>query len=609
MRLTIEGTSTRVTDASDDEHRWLSSYMTVKDPKQWLKKWDATLQLFSSIQGTFPSGLVDRVVKAAREEGFVVLVHDARVKPCEPDTMPDTAWLRDYQSEALTSCLVRSRGIVQSPTGSGKTEIIVALSRALPCRWLVISPGADLMEQAAQRYNKRAREHNIFNDRGDYDTAGIVGDGEFSLGERFTSATFATLASAMSKQKKDTRWSQIVKYTQGVICDESHCFVGGTMVGDYPIETIRSGDFVPSWDPIEGKCCLRRVLRTFERFSTEIVRVRLEDGRVITCTGSHPFFTDRGWTAAQSLGGCSVLDCSNATENRGAQCVRVASVEILEPRCDAKPTGVPVFNLEVDGTNTYIVAGIVVHNCAPARSHFNVLQSLSAFYRFGFSGTPLPIIEKDENRQRNMLAIATLGDVIYKVDPERLYDAGTIIRPTVRMVPCYQKGIAPPGATWAEVYKRGVTDSVARNTVLVQATQRIEKPALFFVKNIAHGKEIAAMLGRYGVRAEFAFGAHSVEYRASMLKRLAQGHFDVIVCSVIFQQGIDLPVLRGIVIGSGGKSEIAALQRIGRGMRPDKDKTTFEVVDVRDTGSVWLEKHARQRVAAYRGAGFDVRLV
>jgi len=54
------------------------------------------------------------------------------------------------------------------------------------------------------------------------------------------------------------------------------------------------------------------------------------------------------------------------------------------------------------------------------------------------------------------------------------------------------------------------------------------------------------------------------------------------------------------VIASGGKSVIAALQRIGRGMRTNNGaKSTFKVYDILDLGVPSLEKHSRRRMNTY----------
>ncbi len=92
------------------------------------------------------------------------------------------------------------------------------------------------------------------------------------------------------------------------------------------------------------------------------------------------------------------------------------------------------------------------------------------------------------------------------------------------------------------------------------------------------------------------------------MKGLVRGDLDVLIASVIFNEGIDIPELRSVVIAAGGQSIIAALQRIGRGMRTAHGKDEFEVYDIYDSGNKWMEKHTKARLGAYRGEEFEVKM-
>lgn len=253
------------------------------------------------------------------------------------------------------------------------------------------------------------------------------------------------------------------------------------------------------------------------------------------------------------------------------------------------------------------IDGFIVDEChtIPSISHLNVTSAMpNAYWRIGLSGTPLARGDK-----KSIYALGAIGPVIHKITSEQLIQEGVLARPKVRMSRCVQK-IA--STIWSNVYMQGVTDSRTRNALLVQQVLRAEKPALVFVKGIPHGKLLTRMILQAGVRADFAYGDHSVDYRNSMCARLKSGSIDVLVASVIFNEGIDLPFLRSVIMGAGGKSMIETLQRLGRGMRIEKNaqgnviKDTFELWDVLDEGNKWLAKHARERRQAYLNQGFEV---
>jgi superfamily II DNA or RNA helicase len=253
--------------------------------------------------------------------------------------------------------------------------------------------------------------------------------------------------------------------------------------------------------------------------------------------------------------------------------------------------------------------GILVDEChtLPAESFYRIAMTTKrAYYRVGLSGTPLARGDK-----KSMFAIAAIGPVVYRVRPQLLIDRGVLAKPTVRMVTCNQHA---GGVTWTGVYGANIVRSTKRNATVLGMVKRATKPSFVFVQQVEHGKALAKTLTNAGMNAEFVWGSHSLDYRKSLIRRLIAGHFDALVCSSVFHEGIDVPELRSVVVASGMKSVIATLQRLGRGMRVDRDAAgvtreggeKFEVWDVLDTGNQWTEKHGRARQMAYAGEGYEL---
>lgn len=237
----------------------------------------------------------------------------------------------------------------------------------------------------------------------------------------------------------------------------------------------------------------------------------------------------------------------------------------------------------------------------PADSFWRVaMKATSAYWRIGMSGTPLA-----RGDRRSLLAVAATGPVIYRVRQEVLVERGVIARARVRMLPCMQvSGFAP---TWNDAYRELVVTSAPRNRLIVETAKRAAKPALVFVKDIDHGDILVKAMNAAGVRTEFVSGGDDTDERRAATARLERGELDALVASVVFQQGIDIPSLASVIVAAGGKSTIATLQRIGRGMRTDGgQKMEFEVYDVLDRGNKWLEKHAKMRQRAFLKEGHEV---
>lgn len=230
-----------------------------------------------------------------------------------------------------------------------------------------------------------------------------------------------------------------------------------------------------------------------------------------------------------------------------------------------------------------------------------MMSTPNAYWRFAFSGTPLA-----RGDQRNLLLIAAVGDVIYRVRADALIERGVLSRPKIRFLPVRQ---SVPGADWQSVYQSGIVYSAWRNRVVVGTAIAAAKPGLVFVKDIAHGRWLEARLRAAKQNVEFVWGADTTDERRRAILRLQKGDLDLLVTSSVFDTGVDIPELRSIVNAAGMKSTIKTLQRLGRGSRIAEGKTEFELYDFDDRGNTWLRDHSKKRRAAYESEGFEVELL
>lgn len=251
------------------------------------------------------------------------------------------------------------------------------------------------------------------------------------------------------------------------------------------------------------------------------------------------------------------------------------------------------------------VEGIIVDEAhtLPASSFWRVVMACpSAFFRVGMSGTPLA-----RGDRRSMFTIAATGPVLYRIKPEVLIQAGVLSRPLIRMCAIEQ---TTKGQNYQGVYGECVVRSSRRNRLVLAMTKAATKPAIVFVKQIDHGKDLQKRFSKAGIESEFVWGEKNLAKRKAAVRRLEHGDTDVMIASVVFQEGVDIPDLRAVVNAAGGKSAIAALQRMGRGMRVSSDGSTdFEVWDVYDERPPMLMRHAKARRKAYEAEGHEVQIV
>ena len=165
----------------------------------------------------------------------------------------------------------------------------------------------------------------LSNDYVSYDFKVVVSDGAFASGEAYTT-------------------------------EENYCFVAGTKVetenGLMNIEDIKIGDKVYAVDEESGTKELRPVLNTITSYVSEIYHIYVED-EIIKASPKHQFYiVDKGWVRAKDL---KVGDMVIADGKRKP--IKKVKYEKL-----GKP--IPMYNLSVDGINTYLITkySILVHN-------------------------------------------------------------------------------------------------------------------------------------------------------------------------------------------------------------------------------------------------------
>ena len=142
-----------------------------------------------------------------------------------------------------------------------------------------------------------------------------------------------------------------------VVKENDHCLTGDTVVntiwgGRNIKDLVGKFGFVWSYDEKRKKKCIRPFFRVKKtRENQPILKITLENGKVVRCTPDHRILTDSGWIEAKYLTQSSKIidiDCSNL--------VSVEKMEI-EPNED-------VYNMEVMGTHNFAVnGGVIVHNC------------------------------------------------------------------------------------------------------------------------------------------------------------------------------------------------------------------------------------------------------
>jgi len=229
--------------------------------------------------------------------------------------------------------------------------------------------------------------------------------------------------------------------------------------------------------------------------------------------------------------------------------------------------------------------------------------SEKAYCKYGFSGTPF----RDDNA--DLLLEAVCGEQIVEITASELINSGFLVQPTIHFVnvPEYHTDLPEK---YPSIYKQYIVENDVRNEKIISVASKLidaGRRVLILVKNLNHGEILLDQLEENFV-VYFVRGSIDSNERNRVRKEFLKGNIDIIVASVVYDQGVDLPNLDALILAGSGKSSTRALQRIGRVIRPCKGKKDAVVVDFIDNAK-YLLNHTAKRAEIYRlEAGFQIKL-
>jgi len=221
----------------------------------------------------------------------------------------------------------------------------------------------------------------------------------------------------------------------------------------------------------------------------------------------------------------------------------------------------------------------------------------NAHYRFGLSGTPLR-----RDVLSNMKVMAVTGPSIYERKSMDLIEEGYLSNIKMEIIDC---PTIYTGKDWQEIYDKGIVRSFDRNSsICLTAIKHFKegKKVMILVRRIRHGEILEQMCVAAFVPAIFLKGSDSADHRVAVKELFSEKSDFILIASTIFDEGVDIPEVNVLIIGSGGKSEVKTIQRVGRGLRKKKVGGVL-VFDFNDA-SKFLNKHSIDRIKVYQKEGF-----
>lgn len=172
-----------------DNHLYISNERNGRS--NWKTKSAITTYRYEGENLILPRGYLRSLLKIFRESDITTKIIDERVSnPCAYPEKLNGIVLRDYQQRAVAESMKFDQGCIVSPTGSGKSVMALEAIRRRGQKTLIIVHRGELARQWVSVIKERM---GII--------PGLIGDGEWTIGDQITVAMVQTLSSRKNEVK------------------------------------------------------------------------------------------------------------------------------------------------------------------------------------------------------------------------------------------------------------------------------------------------------------------------------------------------------------------------------------------------------------------------
>lgn len=243
----------------------------------------------------------------------------------------------------------------------------------------------------------------------------------------------------------------------------------------------------------------------------------------------------------------------------------------------------------------------------------NVLNECHAPLRFALSATP------KRTDGASLKINAQSGPPLFSTTAGEQIEKQRLCELRIKYIP-FNHGLYnedDQSIQYAEAYTSWIVNNQLRNELIVDNVIRLMNEGRFtllLVNRIEHGFVLKNMLLGEGVPepdVRYVYGETRDQVREAAIKEFRKGEFKILIGSTIFDAGVNIPVISGVVIAGAGNSEITLVQKIGRGARnvdyeetigylpefmlKSPDKKITEVIDIMDENVKFFYRQAWNR--------------
>lgn len=226
-----------------------------------------------------------------------------------------------------------------------------------------------------------------------------------------------------------------------------------------------------------------------------------------------------------------------------------------------------------------------------------ILRAIPTGFRLGMSGTPF---KREE--LRDLLLQAWTGPQLYDMPTRELQAKGILAKADLTMIRIGQPDGELENESWRSAQEQLIFENEERSRVICDLA----------IDRAKQGKKVFLLAGNRIKFAWLLYNQITEDYRGveiatgqftasgrntESLKMFRSGVVNILVSTVVFDEGINVPDMNVVILANCGKSYVKTMQRIGRGLR--KKKGSLEVIDFLDETNKYLRSHARTRLGYY----------
>lgn len=239
-----------------------------------------------------------------------------------------------------------------------------------------------------------------------------------------------------------------------------------------------------------------------------------------------------------------------------------------------------------------------------------VLQHITgAGVRIILSGTAT----EHKDKYRNLVIVGHSGTAKVNITNQEMIAAGVSRRPVITMLlhpkagPSYRRTRDEVLMSYEEERERWHVTDADRIEKYADDYEKNDERTLITVERVEHGERVKAYYEKRFPDHTVVFAHGNSEYLNTVFDDFSAGHIDVLIATMIVQEGLNMEGVECLQMMQGGMSAIRTKQLVGRVLRTKGAKDNkVRVLDMYDPGD-YLSEHSRARIRIYKKEGFEIQ--